>query len=161
MSTENSQVFTKRLLSLRENRKKSDFARFLGIKSQVYQRYEEGRVPRHDILSVIAERCGVTVDWLLGRTEEKKEKFSESGMSGADRERYLAEVEAKGKPENNLFLAMILRRLEDLQIVPPAFHEKVRAELDDWINRYQTWCEANHPNVAALVKHKTEEKDKP
>jgi transcriptional regulator with XRE-family HTH domain len=67
VSTEKSEVFTERLIRLRDTRKKSDFARFLGLKPQVYQRYEEGRVPRHDILSVIAARCGVTVDWLLGQ----------------------------------------------------------------------------------------------
>ena len=70
MSTENSQVFTERVQRLRGSRSKADFARFLGVKPQVYQRYEEGRVPRHDNLAVISEKCGVSVDWLIGRSNE-------------------------------------------------------------------------------------------
>lgn len=64
-----SNSFSVRIRSLRGDRKKADFARFLGIPAPVYQRYEAGRVPSSDNLSVISSRCGVSVDWLLGRTE--------------------------------------------------------------------------------------------
>jgi len=72
MSTRNiteRQLFSERLKSLRGNRNKAQFSRELCIPAPVYQRYEEGRIPNHDNLSVIACKCGVTVDWLLGRTE--------------------------------------------------------------------------------------------
>jgi hypothetical protein len=32
----------------------------------MYHRYELGQVPKNENLRVIAEHCGVTVDWLLG-----------------------------------------------------------------------------------------------
>lgn len=70
MSTEKiteRKVFSERLKTLRDTRRKSEFSRFLGIPPPVYQRYEEGRIPNAENLSVIAQRCGVTVDWLLGR----------------------------------------------------------------------------------------------
>lgn len=34
----------------------------------MYQRYEAGRIPSPEHLSIIADRCNVTVDWLLGRS---------------------------------------------------------------------------------------------
>jgi transcriptional regulator with XRE-family HTH domain len=61
--------FSDRLAGLRgkQQMNKAEFSRFLGLSPPVYQRYEAGRVPAADHLSVIADRCGVTVDWLLGR----------------------------------------------------------------------------------------------
>ncbi len=72
MSTEKiteRQLFSDRLKILRGTRRKSVFSRELGLSAPVYQRYEEGRIPSSDNLSVIAERCNVTVDWLLGRDD--------------------------------------------------------------------------------------------
>ena len=51
---------------MRGDLSKSDFARRIGVSPPVYQRYEEGRVPRASNLSAIAERCGVTIEYLLG-----------------------------------------------------------------------------------------------
>jgi len=36
----------------------------------MYQRYEEGQVPKANNLQVISRECNVTVDWLLGKTSE-------------------------------------------------------------------------------------------
>ena len=71
MSTEKipESNFADRIRSLRGDRTKADFARFLGIPPPVYQRYEEGRIPSADNLMVISSRCGVSVDWLLGQSE--------------------------------------------------------------------------------------------
>jgi transcriptional regulator with XRE-family HTH domain len=72
MSTEkitDRQLFSKRLQKLRGQMKKAEFARELGISAPVYQRYEDGRIPNHENLSVIARHCSVTVDWLLGRED--------------------------------------------------------------------------------------------
>ena len=32
----------------------------------MYHRYELGQIPKNENLRVIAQHCGVTVDWLLG-----------------------------------------------------------------------------------------------
>jgi hypothetical protein len=60
------QAFADRLRTMRGPRKKAEFARFLGLSPAVYQHYEDGRMPRGDCLAAIAERCRVTVPWLLG-----------------------------------------------------------------------------------------------
>jgi transcriptional regulator with XRE-family HTH domain len=62
-----SDLFSERLKSLRGDRNKAEFARVLGIPAPMYHRYEDGQVPKENNLRVIAERCGVTIDWLLGR----------------------------------------------------------------------------------------------
>jgi transcriptional regulator with XRE-family HTH domain len=61
-----SDLFSERLRKLRGSRNKATFARFLGIPAPMYHRYELGQVPKNENLRVIAEHCGVTVDWLLG-----------------------------------------------------------------------------------------------
>jgi transcriptional regulator with XRE-family HTH domain len=61
-----SEAFGQHLKALRRGRKQNEFAAFLGLKAPTYLRYERGRVPKKETLSVIAERCGVTVRWLLG-----------------------------------------------------------------------------------------------
>lgn len=58
--------FAERLKALRGTQSKSEFARKIGVSAPVYQRYEDGRIPRANILSVIAERCGVSFEYLLG-----------------------------------------------------------------------------------------------
>lgn len=73
MSTDKSlfgKAFAVRLRQLRGTRNCAEFARFLGIKAPVYHRYEQGRIPKSDNLSVIADKCGVPVDWLLGKPSD-------------------------------------------------------------------------------------------
>jgi transcriptional regulator with XRE-family HTH domain len=65
-----AEIFSDRLRTVRGDRSKVEFARLIGTTAQNYQRYEAGRIPDAVILTTIAERCHVTVDWLLGRTAE-------------------------------------------------------------------------------------------
>jgi transcriptional regulator with XRE-family HTH domain len=58
-------LFAERLKALRGDLSKAEFARKIGVSSPVYQRYEEGRIPRANTLSVIAERCGIRIEDLL------------------------------------------------------------------------------------------------
>jgi transcriptional regulator with XRE-family HTH domain len=62
-----AEIFSRRLKTLRNGRKKVEFAAFIGTSPQNYGRYESGRVPDTVTVADIANRCGVTVDWLLGR----------------------------------------------------------------------------------------------
>jgi len=62
-------IFSERLRTLRAQKDMTSLAMadFLEFSQPVYSRYENGRVPDVDTVAAIAERCGVTVDWLLGR----------------------------------------------------------------------------------------------
>jgi len=62
-----TEIFSSNLRTLRGGRKKRVFAEFLGTSPQNYGRYEGGRIPKPVILKEIANRCGVTVDWLIGQ----------------------------------------------------------------------------------------------
>lgn len=63
-------LFSKRLKTLRGDRNKAKFSKELGIPAPMYQRYELGQIPKENNLRVIADKCGVTIDWLLGRDEK-------------------------------------------------------------------------------------------
>ena len=50
-----------------------DFCKAIGISFSTYQNYESGsRVPTVEMLVKIADFYGVSVDYLMGRTDEKK-----------------------------------------------------------------------------------------
>jgi len=69
MSTPNGNLFFTRLRELRGSKTKAAFAKELGIPAPVYQRYEDGRMPTVENLSVISRVTGRSLDWLLGREE--------------------------------------------------------------------------------------------
>lgn len=57
-----------RLRELRNNLTQKEFAEKIGIPLVTYQKYEScERMPPGHVLSRVAEICGKTVDWLLGR----------------------------------------------------------------------------------------------
>ncbi len=61
-------IFSENLKKLREGRSQKEFAEFLGISSQqTYANYEKGRIPKNNTLQQIAQRCDVSIDWLLGK----------------------------------------------------------------------------------------------
>ena len=68
-------IFLKRLRDLREDQDKTqeEIARLLKTTKQYYQKYEKGIHPlplRH--LSTLADFYGVSADYILGRTNERK-----------------------------------------------------------------------------------------
>lgn len=73
-----------RIKQLREGTglSQKDFADNVGIKQTTYNGYETGKhQPKSDVLILLADKCGVTVDYLLGATDEKKPTpVSEGGL---------------------------------------------------------------------------------
>lgn len=65
-------IFADRFRELRGERTQAEFADFLGISRPTVGFYENGdRVPDAIILKQIAERCGVTSDYLLGLSDNR------------------------------------------------------------------------------------------
>ena len=65
-------VFTERFRELQGDQSNTQFAEFLGLSRQTVGFYCNGdRIPDAIGLCDIAERCGVSADWLLGRTDIK------------------------------------------------------------------------------------------
>lgn len=74
----------------------------------MYQRYEDGRIPRSDILSDIASRCGVSVEQLLsGNTPPPQETVAFWQAKAASLEAKLDNV--------NEAMALILEGVKRLQ----------------------------------------------
>ncbi|WP_271629798.1 helix-turn-helix domain-containing protein [Caldicellulosiruptor sp. DIB 104C] len=73
-------MFGKRLKELREERglTQAELAKELGISVQNLSYYENGREPKYELLIKIADYFGVTVDYLIGRSEYRtvEEQFS-------------------------------------------------------------------------------------
>lgn len=60
-------VFAERFATLRGEMTQGEFAEFLGISRPTIGFYENGaRIPDALVLRQIAEKCGVSADWLLG-----------------------------------------------------------------------------------------------
>ncbi len=79
-----------RLKKLRKNLSQKEFAEKIGIPLVTYQKYDSGeRMPPGPVLSRVAELCGKTVDWILGRDLESiiaKEKEEYAARKEADKE---------------------------------------------------------------------------
>ena len=48
-----------------------EFAEFLGVKKQSVESWLAGTTPKADMLKLISEKCGVSVDWLLGLQKDR------------------------------------------------------------------------------------------
>lgn len=68
----NMPIFAARFAELRGERTQAEFAEFLGISRPTVGFYENGeRIPDAFVLKQIAERCGVTTDYLVGLSNVK------------------------------------------------------------------------------------------
>lgn len=145
----NVNLFLSRLRELRGSRSKAAFARFLGLKPPVYQNYENGRVPSPDNLSLIAQKCGTTVDWLLGRQDGKPgqsnltmvrecpARYGSPGEAGETSD-YIALV--KGEAGSS-YRRLINTRLVELQESTAECREEIIKDLEKWFTLYKVWCE--------------------
>lgn len=66
-------IFAARFSELRGDRTQAEFAQFLGISRATVGFYENGeRIPDALVLRQIAERCGVTTDYLVGLSDNRE-----------------------------------------------------------------------------------------
>ncbi|AXF54587.1 helix-turn-helix domain-containing protein [Salicibibacter kimchii] len=76
-------MLKERLIQLRKSNKKTqkEIASILGITRPAYTAYERGnRSPDYDTLKKIADHYDVSTDFLLGHTDDPKEKEEEPKM---------------------------------------------------------------------------------
>ena len=93
-----------RLQSAREEARKTqtEVANILGITRQAYNHYETGkREPSLDTISKLATLYGVSVDYLLGKTDTKKEGPAEADPIGYDDFGYAMYMEGRELTEEN------------------------------------------------------------
>lgn len=130
---------------LRKERSKAAFARFLGIPAPMYHRYEQGQVPKDSNLGVIADKCGVTVDWLLGRdpSEGPARIYGAAARSALEHQEQekLAAFDAQDRARLTEFWKVVesvtplmLRGGPNVETC----QQMIRAALDD----FAAWCKA-------------------
>ena len=127
-----SKIFSERLRQLRGRLTQAEFARKLGIASQqTYGNYEKGRrVPKPPILQRIAQRCGVSIDWLLGspdqmprssNTIDPERRVSETAPDYGLMKKIVVIAE-EGTPEQialvNAFLESVCKQLGTTRRIP-------------------------------------------
>ena len=67
------------------NKTQKDIADILGITRPAYTAYEQGkRNPDYEILEKIADYYNVSIDYLLGRTDNKEALHKQAGISDND-----------------------------------------------------------------------------
>lgn len=67
-------IFSERLIQMRKNKgiSQNAFAKEIGVSPRTYQDYEYGaREPQVSIFVRIADFCGVSLDYLAGRSDER------------------------------------------------------------------------------------------
>ena len=66
-------MFSERIRMLRGEKHltQAEVAREVGLSARCYQDLELGATPRGDTLLAIAEFYGVSIDWLMGRTDTR------------------------------------------------------------------------------------------
>lgn len=68
------EIFATRIKELRESfgMTQKEFSQYVGIKQQTLSGYERGLMkPPLDIITEIAKKCGVSIDWLCGLSDKK------------------------------------------------------------------------------------------
>ena len=66
-------MFSEKIRQLRKDRHltQAEVAKEVGLSARGYQDLELGATPRGDTLLAIAEFYGVSIDWLMGRTDTR------------------------------------------------------------------------------------------
>lgn len=78
-------TFPERIAAIRKKSKLSQekFGELAGVSQRTVAFWEAGeRMPSHATISTLADRLGVSVDYLLGRTDEKGTKKQPTAQSG-------------------------------------------------------------------------------
>ena len=141
MSTDNinkSEIFSERLKGLRGGKSQVKFAKELGIKSPVtYFNYEKGRIPKPEILDKIAEKQGVTVDWLLGRKN--------AIPLSSDHGRFIEETELQTDNRTQRLMDKLRQQADFIRRAPEDFNA-FKKQIDWFLEEYHKWCIDNFPN---------------
>ena len=109
-------LMRKRLIEARErigyNRK--EFADKLNIPYRTITNYENGaREAGSDYLAKVATVCGVTTDWILGVSDDKKAPGAAEATPGEAEEREFMRLVRELTPDQKDFLLAVLKTLRE------------------------------------------------
>ena len=108
-------MLSQRLIRLRKSKKKTqeDIAKVIGVTRPAYTAYERGsRTPDYDILKVLANYYDVTIDYLLGHSndpQKTEEEAFEAFRNDPELERWYKEL-----PKNDEEDLQKLRKLWEI-----------------------------------------------
>ena len=94
-------MFPERIAAIRKDLKISQekFGELAGVSQRTVAFWEAGqRMPSHTVISSLADRLGVSVDYLLGRTDEKTTKKEPAATHGELVDDIIAQVRSLPDP---------------------------------------------------------------
>ena len=106
-------------LCIKQNTKPNPVAKDLGISSGVLTKWKSGGIPNGETLSKIADYFGVSVDYLLGRTDEalpgtKKQAAETGSLSNEDiTEQVISLFRQMNARERREFLCLALHEFDE------------------------------------------------
>ncbi len=106
-------------LCIKQNTKPNPVAKDLGISSGVLTKWKSGGIPNGETLSKIADYFGVSVDYLLGRTDEalpgtKKQAAETGSLSNEDiTEQVISLFRQMNARERREFLSLALHEFDE------------------------------------------------
>ena len=101
-----------RMQQLRKEKKmtQKDMAEFLGIQTRTYQYYEGGgRQPDLETIVVLADLFGVTVDYIVGHSDERENPVKKKKYSFQERLKFLRTAQRISQKEMGEYLGISTR----------------------------------------------------
>ena len=142
-------IFTKRFRELQGKRTNTEFADLLGISRQTVGFYCNGdRIPDAVVLRQIAEKCGVSADWLLGLVDitsseiELRSVCKYTGLSEKAIKKLLWYKDIPNKPTNpciKRFCWILDKILSSEELFPLLF--AISRFLDAYIRVYKNFTD--------------------
>jgi transcriptional regulator with XRE-family HTH domain len=129
---------------------KAEFARYLNIPAPMYNRYENGQVPKECNLRVIADRCGVTVDYLLGREAAAEPGMLHGAAAASVLGRQAREKAAAFDAQDNARASELMRVIEaTVPMMARGTNVALCAEmLKGAVDEFAAWCaEKSNPQT--------------
>lgn len=120
-------------LCIKQNTKPNPVAKDLGISSGVLTKWKSGGIPNGETLSKIADYFGVSVDYLLGRTDEalpgtKKQAAETGSLSNEDiTEQVISLFRQMNARERREFLSLALHEFDE-QLQEEASHDPGKSD---------------------------------
>ena len=157
-------IFAARFSELRGERTQAEFAQFLGISRATVGFYENGeRVPDALVLRQIAERCGVTTDYLVGLSDNRGIDNVNigriTGLSDAAIDVLKTAVLEKkfllktGNVQKCYWADILSKLIESINFFPSLYSDMVRAfnlDCSDILSNCDLWDELETKYPAAL-----------
>jgi len=102
----------------------------------MYHRYENGQIPKHNYLSVISNKTGKSVEWLLGHTDA-----TPVAVAAAEAR------ESGGGDEEAMIVTEITERLRMMKAKSKPGRDRLKNAIIHRLDEYSDYCEDHYADL--------------